>query len=92
MKRLNDDGSAGALVTFVVGLVFLGLIIVFFGPVLDRVIVAGAYGNLGAVVSQDRVDTLNMLLLGWKALPFVLLFGWGIWYLKTQLEKVPGVD
>ena len=92
MPRLNEEGSAGALMTFVIGLLFIGLVIVFIGPVVDKAIAAGAYGALGTVVSQDRIDTLNLLMLGWKALPFVVFFGWGLWYLKTQLEKVPGVD
>ena len=89
---MNDDASAGAMMTFVIALGFVALIVVFMGPLVDKVIIAGAYGTMGTVVSADRIDTLNILLLGWKAIPFVLLFGWIIWYLKTQLEKVPGVD
>lgn len=88
----REEASAGAIVVFALAIGLCGLIIVFMGPVIDKVLIAGAYGNLGTEVSQDRIDTLNFLLLGLKALPVVLLIGWGIWYLKTQLEKIPGVD
>ena len=91
-QHLNEDASAGAMMTFILALGLIGLIIVFMGPLVDKVIIAGAYGTLGTVISADRIDTLNLLLLSWKAIPFVILFAWGLWYLKTQLEKVPGVD
>ena len=90
--RLNEDASAGAVVTFIIALCLMGLIIVFMGPLIDRVIISTAGGTIGTIVSQDRLDTLNLLILAWKALPFIFLFGWAIWTIKTNMEKVPGVD
>ena len=91
MVNLNDKASIGALFTFAIAILFFGLLCVFCGPVIDRLIVSGVY-DTGMFVSQDRIDTLQYLLLGWKVLPFLFLFGWGIWYIKTQLDKTPGID
>lgn len=89
---LNEEASAGAIGTFVIAVALCGLVIVFFGPVIDKTLLAGGLGGMGEFVSQDRIDAVNLLLLAWRALPFILLFGWGIWLLKTQLDKSPGVD
>ena len=90
--RDNEEGSVGALFGFILGLALCGVIVVFMGPVIDPLLGIGGGTGIGPVVSQERVDTLNLLGLSWKAIPFVFLFGWGIWYLKTQLAKYGGVD
>ena len=87
---MDNKASLGALITFGIAILFFGFLIVMCGSVIDKLVIGGS--GVGQYVSQDRVDTLNLILLGWKVLPFLFLFGWGFWYIKTQLDKTPGVD
>ena len=71
---LNDDASVGMMFYFVAALLACLFIYILIGGVFDEVVsVHDVTSNLGDnfPVSDERVGTLNFLLLSMAAIPFL---------------------
>lgn len=72
--RLNDDASVGMMFYFVAALLACLFIYILIGGVFDEVVdVHAVTSDLGTSfpVSDERVATLNFLLLAMAAIPFL---------------------
>lgn len=72
--RLNEDGSVGMMFYLVAALLSALFIYILIGGVFDEVVgVHDVTSNLGDnfPVSDERVGTLNFLLLTMAAIPFL---------------------
>jgi len=73
LRPLDDSGTIGAIPYAIVTLVIFGMALITMGPVIDEIIeVDNAIMQDGLIpYSQQRYDTMNFLLMCWKALSFV---------------------
>lgn len=89
----NDEGSAGVLAYFGIS-VFAGLAIyMLLGPAFDLIFGLAADPGLLALapVSQERIDTLNLIKLAIAAVPFAAIFLPNAYYaIITSLRQEGG--
>lgn len=84
----NDRASAGGLVGLFILFIVCGAFIAFLGPVVDRTTDANnqMIGMPGLPVSQDRIDTLGTLGLGFSIMGGVILIALGFNYWVASIR------
>ena len=89
----NDEGSAGVLAYFGIS-VFAGLAIyMLLGPAFDLIFAFGADPGLLALapVSEERINSLNLIKLALAAVPFAVIFLPNAYYaIITSLRQEGG--
>lgn len=79
--------SAAGLIRFAVCVAFAAVWWVFLTPLIDNI---NFLEPVGLVVSQQRLDCLNALILGFKISPCLLLIAIGIQFWATSLRRDSG--
>jgi hypothetical protein len=83
--------SAGGLVGFGLLLFICLLFIALIGGVVDRVsAMNGAMIGAGMPVSQDRIDTTNWLVFGFRSIAIMIILAGGYNYWVTNLRESSG--
>ena len=93
LPPLNEDASAGVLAYFGIS-VFAGLAIyMLLGPAFDLIFAFGADPGLLALapVSEERINTLNLIKMALAAVPFAVIFLPNAYYaIITSLRQEGG--
>lgn len=78
----NDRASAGGLAGLFILFLVCSVFIVFLGPVVDKMNDTNndMIGMPGLPVSQERMDTMGMLMGAFAAMSFVIVLAGGINY------------
>lgn len=79
--------SAAGLIRFAICVAFAAVWWVFLTPMIDSV---NFLDPVGEVVSQQRLDCLDALILGFKISPCLLLIAIGIQFWATSLRRDSG--
>lgn len=83
--------SAGGLVRFGLLLFISLLFIALIGGVVDRMSATnGAMIGTGMPVSQDRIDTTNWLVFGFRSIAIMVILAGGYNYWVTNLREQTG--
>jgi len=86
----SEDGSAGGLITLVLVIILAGIMYLLVGGAIDKIIMVGLKLFSGSGASQMRYDTINLLLLVFRAEPLVVLLGVGINHWVNALREYSG--
>ena len=90
--RSNDEGSVGVVISLVCLLAFFAIFYLLFGPMVDMSVsnVNTQTTNPYFVVSQERMDSLAILINFWWALPLIVVFVIGYYSIKNALRERSG--
>lgn len=89
--RLDDSGTIGAIPYAVILLIVFGLALITLGPVVDEFIIAdNGMMTENLPYSEQRGDTVQFLLMCWRALAFVGVFCVVIFLLMNGSQESTG--
>lgn len=88
----NEEGSVGVIVSLFLLIAFFGIFYLLFGPMVDTSVinVNAQTQNEYFVVSQERMDTLEILINFWWMLPLIVMFVIGYYSIKNALRERSG--
>lgn len=85
----RENGTAGGLLFLVAAIMFFGLVLLIFNPLVAE--------NTDAINdqleidslhhSQEKYDAFNTVLQFWYALPIIFLLAFGFYFWKTSLQE-----
>jgi hypothetical protein len=89
----NEDGSIGGVWGFAALFLGWGFFLIIYGQIFDKLIIAAnrffAMQN-GLPQVQDQLNTMSNIVLIFKILPFIFLFGAGLRHWVISLRQQPG--
>lgn len=91
MKRPdNEEASAGGLITLVAVFLLSGILFLLMGFALDKIVLVALRMFSGTGSSQMRYDVVNLMILAFRAEPFIVLIGLGINHWVNALREYSG--
>lgn len=92
MKRYDNDIAVAGIFTFVLLFLLSALIFLFIGYGIDRITAIAAKMFIStAAASQLRYDTVNLMLLAFRAEPIILFISIGINLITNELRVQSGM-
>lgn len=84
-----ECGSAGGLLFLVAAVMFFGLVLLIFNPlVAENTDAMNDQLNIDSLhPSQERYDAFYTVLKFWYALPIIFLLAFGFYFWKTSLQE-----
>lgn len=86
MKYSDEDAAAG-IFTLILVFLLASILFIVIGYGIDRFTVLASSMFTNTVAAQARFDTVNIMLLVFRAEPFVLLFGIGYNYWVGEMRQ-----
>lgn len=86
----NEEASAGGLLTLVTVFLLAGILFLLIGFAVDKIIMVALrlFSSTGS--AQMRYDIVNLMVLVFRAEPFILLIGLGINHWVNALREYSG--
>lgn len=90
--RRIDRASAGSLLVFGIGLLFIGFFLMIMGFAFDRITDVHSLIFAGGVipVTQEEVDTMHSLTLMFKSCAIFIPIGFGVSLWANSTRVTPG--
>ena len=90
MKYSDEDAAAG-IFTLILVFLLASIMFIVIGYGIDRFTLLASSMFTNSVASQARFDTVNYMLLVFRAEPFILLFGIGYNYWVSEMRQFTGM-
>lgn len=89
-KKWNEEASASGIMTLVFVFLLCGVLFVFMGYAIDRIVMTAINQFSTFPVSQMRIDTLKICIMIFRFEPFIIIFGLGINHLINANRSSSG--